>query len=246
MREVLKANQELLSELIAWWRDGCAANGCLATIRGFLTALRDFVRESTPSQKKQRYGDASYDWDYRVNTMSAAVGWRSRLLGCLHSAYQPTEPGSFREMMRDIRIDLREFTFIDIGSGKGRVLMMAADYPFRQIVGVELLPELHAIAQDNLARYKSESQRCFSIETICGDAREYEFPLDPIVLYLFNPLPELGLTPLIDNLLQSIRENPRAVYVIYHNPLLAHLLDNRTIFKKISGTEQYAIYANAN
>src|ERR1017187_6173156 len=179
MREVLKANQELLSELIAWWRDGCAANGCLATMRGFLTALRDFVRESTPSQKKQRYGDVSYDWEYRVNTTSATVGWRTRLMGCFNSPYQPTDAALFHEMLGSIEADFREFTFIDIGSGKGRVLMMAADYPFRQIVGIELLPELHAIAQDNLTRYRSESQRCFSIATVCGDARKYDFPQDP-------------------------------------------------------------------
>ncbi len=237
---------KLTPELIVWWKQERVAFGVLSTVRRFMGAIWEFVRESTPARKKQRYGDVDYDWEYRVNTTSATVGWRMRLMGCLNSPYQPTDAALFHEMLGSIEADFREFTFIDIGSGKGRVLMMAADFPFRRRVGIELLPELHAIAQDNLAGYKSESQRCFSIETICGDAREYDFPLDPIVLYLFNPLPELGLTTLIDNLLQSIRENPRAVYVIYHNPLLAHLLDNRTISKKISVTEQYAIYANAN
>jgi hypothetical protein len=129
MREVLKANQELLSELIAWWRDGCAANGFLATLRMLLIALWVFVRESTPARKKQRYGDVDYDWEYRVDTTSATVGWHTRLMGCLNSPYQPTDAALFHEMLGKIEADFREFTFIDVGSGKGRVLMMAADYP---------------------------------------------------------------------------------------------------------------------
>ena len=55
-------------------------------------------------------------------------------------------------MMSSLKLDFQEFTFIDIGSGKGRVLMMAADYPFRRILGIELLPDLHRAAQENLNR----------------------------------------------------------------------------------------------
>src|SRR5207237_3599958 len=97
--------------------------------------LGEFVRDSTQGRRRQRYGDVQYDWDYRVNTTSATVGWRNRLLGMFHSPYQPTEPSLFHEMLNALNIDFREFTFIDLGSGKGRVLLMAANYPFRRIVG---------------------------------------------------------------------------------------------------------------
>ena len=50
-----------------------------------LRVLAEFVRDSTPERLRQRYGDADYDWDHRVNTTSAAVGWRDRLLGVFHS-----------------------------------------------------------------------------------------------------------------------------------------------------------------
>ena len=101
-----------------------------------------------PRASRQRFGDADYDWDYRVNTTSGAVGWRDRLLGMFHSAYQPTEPVAFHEMLDAVQqapgpgqttLNFRDFTFIDLGSGKGRTLLMASDYPFRRIVGVELL-----------------------------------------------------------------------------------------------------------
>ncbi len=216
----------------------------VSALRRLAALLWEFVRESTPSRRRQRYGDVEYDWDFRVDTTSATVGWRERLLGALHSPYQATEPALFHEMLSHLKIDFRDFTFIDLGSGKGRTLLMAADYPFRRIVGLELLPALHGVAQENIRRYKSGSQKCFAVESVCSDAREFVFPPEPIVLYLFNPLPEPALEQVIANLEQSLRENPRRVYVLYHNPLLEHVIARGTGLRKLEGTQQYSIYTN--
>ena len=199
--------------------------------------------ESLPAQRRRLYGDAEYDWDHRVNTTSAAVGWRERLLGQFHSSYQPTEPALFAEMMSSLNINFQNFTFIDLGSGKGRVLLMAADYPFRRILGVELFPALHRIAQQNLNTYHSESQQsCFAMGTVCGDAREFIFPEEPTLLYLFNSLPQAALIEVMTNLNDSLRQCPRAVYLLYHNPLLEPVLANYPAFKKIGGTHQYLLF----
>lgn len=210
-----------------------------------IAAIWEFTRDSTPSRLRSRFGDADYDWDYRVNTTSGALGWRDRLLGVLHSPYQPTEPALFREMIEALQqnaVDLSELTFIDLGSGKGRTLLMASDYPFRRIVGVELLPSLHQIAQENLTLYKNSSQKCFSLHTICSDATAFPFPEEPLVLYLFNPFPESGLRKTIQNLEKSLRSQPRTVYVLYHNPQLEHVLEEQSFLKKIAGTHQYSIF----
>jgi SAM-dependent methyltransferase len=229
-----------------WWKDVAAREGRFAATRQLLSALWEFVRDSTPERRRQRYGDADYDWEHRVNTTSAAIGWRERLLGVFHSPYQPTESVLFHEMIEALReqsqLDFREFTFIDLGSGKGRTLLMASDYPFRRVVGVDLLPELHRAALENLSKYKSETQKCFALESICADATEFRFPDEPTVLYLFNPFPEAGLRRMIAGLERSLREHPRAVYVLYHNPALGHVLGENGRLKKISGTHQFAIY----
>jgi hypothetical protein len=230
-----------------WWKDVAAREGRLAATRQLLAALAEFVRDSTPERRRQRYGDAEYDWEHRVNTTSAAVGWRDRLLGAFHSPYQPTESALFHEMLEALgersHSDFRDFVFLDLGSGKGRTLLMAADYPFRRIVGVELLPALHQAAQENLTKYRSESQKCFALESIRADATEFLLPDEPTVLYLFNPFPEAGLRRMIANLEQSLREHPRKVYVLYHNPLLEHVLSESAVFSKIGGTHQHSIYA---
>jgi hypothetical protein len=236
----------LLRSARQWWNDIAEREGRLAATRQLLGALWEFVRDSTPERRRQRYGDAEYDWQHRVNTTSAAVGWRERLLGVFHSPYQPTESALFHEMLAALRqqsqLDFHDFIFLDLGSGKGRTLLMASDYPFRRIVGVELLPALHRAAQENLSKYRSESQKCFALESICGDATEFSFPDEPTVLYLFNPFPEAGLRRMIGNLEEGLQSRPRAVYVLYHNPLLEQVLGESTALKKIGGTHQYAIY----
>jgi SAM-dependent methyltransferase len=238
-------NPGLLATISRYWKEGVASHGVFPTARSIVRNFWEFLRESTPAQRRQRYGDADYDWDYRVDTTSGTVSWRERLLGQFYSGYQPTDPALFREMMGSLEIDFQPFTFIDIGSGKGRVLLMAADYPFRRVLGVELFPSLNRIAQKNLSSYKSESQCCFVLETICGDAREFVFPPEPIVLYLFNPLPESALIEVMANLEHSLKQSPRTVYVLYHNPLLEHVLTKNSSFTKIAATHLHSLFRNA-
>ena len=227
-----------------WWREVVPREGVCGASRRFLRTIREFLCEFTPTKRRQRYGDVDYDWDYRVDTTGATVGWRNRLMGMFLSSYEPTDPRGFQEMLSSLNLRFEDFSFVDLGSGKGRTLLMASDYPFRRIVGVELLPELHAVAQQNIARYKSESQKCLVLESICTDARRFPFPQEPLVLYLFNPLPEPGLAQVISNLEKSIKEHPRAVYILYYNPLLEHVLAASHAFRRVGGTHQYAIYQN--
>lgn len=228
---------------LQWFQDEVGRRGLLPAVWHALSVLWQFLRESMPDRRRQRYGDVDYDWDHRVDTTSATLGWRERFLGLLNSPYQPTDPSLFHEMMSKLEIDFSQFVFIDIGSGKGRVLVMAADYPFRKVIGVELMPELHRIAQENIRRYKSDSQRCFAVESICADACDFIFPPQPMVIYLFNPLPKAGFAKLSANLENSLSQNPRPIFVLYHNPLLEHALLARPCLPKIGGTHQYSIFA---
>jgi SAM-dependent methyltransferase len=237
----------LISTIRHWWKESAARDGFSSTLKHFMSTLWEFARGSTPARRRQRYGDVEFDWDFRVDTTGATVGWRDRLLGMFHSPYQPTEPALFHEILTSLvssaKIDFREFTFIDIGSGKGRALLMAADYPFRRILGIELLPELHRVAKENISKYQSDSQQCFAIDCLLGDACDFAFPPEPTVLYLFNPLPESGLARLIGNLERSLQERPRAVFVLYHNPLIEHVLSRSVVFERVAGTDQYLIFS---
>ena len=229
----------LFSTFAAWWRDTRISHSLPATFARFLSKLWEFTRESAPAKKKQRYGDADYDWEQRVNTTSATVNWRDRLLGQFLSPYQPTEPALFHEMLDALRIDFSDFTFVDIGSGKGRTLLLASDYPFKHIIGVEIIPELHQVAVANIDSYRSETQKCFRIESRCEDARNFVFPAGPLLIYLFNPLPEAGLAILLRNLEE--RQESGAVYVLYHNPEWRQLFAPGQ-WDQIGGTHQFSVF----
>ena len=235
--------QQFWRALRGWWREQTRETGGAASAAsGLVGKLWAFVRESTPERRRQRYGDMEYDWEHRVNTTSGTVSWRARLLGLFHSPYQPTEPALFQEMMASLPIEFDQFIFIDLGSGKGRTLLMASEYPFRKIVGVELIAELHRAAEENIRDYRSPTQRCVQIESVIADAREFELPEEPLVLYLFNPLPERALSDVLQRLGKSLVQTPRPVWVVYHNPLLEPTLGASAFLEKAGGTSQYSVY----
>ncbi len=226
-----------------WWKETSAREGVPQAMREFAGEICNFLRDSLPDRRRQRYGDIDYDFDFHVNTTGATVGWRDRLLGHFLSPYQPTEPALFHEMLAALPIDFSQFTFVDLGSGKGRTLLMASDYPFQKIIGVELLPALHHTAEENVRAYNSAAQKCHALELVLGDAQEYALPTDPLLLYLFNPLPQTALEKVISRLRESLQTVPRPVYVIYHNPLLESVVARQEWLVKIAGTRQYAIFA---
>jgi len=240
----------ILKSLRDWWRRERSALGFYYALRGVALVTRDFLRESLPEHRRRRYGDMDYDWNYRVDTTSATVGWRTRLLGLLHTSYQPIEPEFFRDVIGKLAIDFAQFTFIDIGSGKGRALLLAAEYPFARIVGVELMPELNRAAQENISKFSfpppfppAAGEGWGSrIEALCGDASDYAFPLEPLVIFLFNPLPEWALRKLVTNLDRSIREHARRVYVVYVNPVFVRIFESSPHFVKVYLTAQCAIF----
>jgi predicted RNA methylase len=156
--------------------------------------------------------------------------------------YQPSEPALFHEILCALPSPFEGFTFIDLGSGKGRTLLLASDYPFQRIIGVELLPELNAIALENIARYRGDKQECFNIESFPLDARDFFFPAEPTVLYLFNPFPEHVLRTVLQNLQTSLIVKPRKTYVLYHNLVHEPIFREQPWLQELSRTHQYAVY----
>jgi len=228
-----------------YWKRERAAAGRLAAVRSLVHVGWEFLRDSLPESRRRRYGDVDYDWEFRVDTTAATVGWRARLQGLLHSAYQPIEPELFREIINSLGIDFREFTFLDIGSGKGRALLLAAEYPFRRVVGIELMPELNSVAQENIRKFSNEKRACGEIATVCGDATEFSLPTEPSVVFLFNPLPEAELKKVLVNLATSLREYPWPTYVIYVNPVFEECVKACSALTRLGGTHQYALFRGA-
>jgi SAM-dependent methyltransferase len=157
--------------------------------------------------------------------------------------YEPVSELYFRRMLGAVPIPPDRYVFVDLGSGKGRALLMAADYPFKRFVGIEFSPELHEIARQNVARFKARTGSTQTFELHVGDAVSFEFPPEPIALHLFNPFGEPVLRRVLERLEAALREAPRAVLVFYKNPLHRRVFEEASFLRRVKATSQYAVYA---
>jgi SAM-dependent methyltransferase len=227
----------------AWLRDTVRTRGMVGALRYYMVGCVELLRDLTPARRRSRFGDIDFDFDHGVDTTWATVSLRTRFRELLSGGqYQPSEPELFRQILRALPVSPEGFTFIDLGCGKGRTLLMASDFPFRRIEGVELLDEFAAIARQNIARYHGERQRCFALESRQGDARDYVFPGEPTMLYLFNPFPEHVLRTVLSNLRESLATSPRPLYVIYHNLVHERVFVECAWLQAVYRTPQFAIY----
>jgi SAM-dependent methyltransferase len=142
--------------------------------------------------------------------------------------YEPVPTRCFRDLLGALDIDFRQYTFIDFGSGKGRALFLAADYPFQEILGIEFSPQLHEIAVQNIANYRNSRQRCFQIESVCIDAVDYQLPAVPSVLFFYSPFKAVVFERVLANIRASLRSHPRSMFILYVGvlPELVALLQN--------------------
>ncbi len=132
--------------------------------------------------------------------------------------YTGIEPVRFHASLAALKIRFEDFTFIDFGSGKGRALLLASEFPFKKIIGLEFSPELLEVAQRNLQTYKNTRQQCRSIDLVCMDMVDFRLPLEPSVLFFYDPCTERVLRQVLRNIEKSLRECPRQIYVIYIVP----------------------------
>ena len=227
-----------------WQRDSFRARGVVGSLWYLAGQLLECIKDSTPERRRSRFGDIDYDCDHAVDTTWARLPLSVRLREIFSERlYQPTAEDEFAEIMRHMAdVDLTSFTFIDLGSGKGRALLMAAMYPFGRIVGVEVQPELHAIARRNLEIFSRPGQLCRRIESLCADAREYDFPRENLVLYLFNPFPAYVMREVLEKLAASARHAPRPIFVLYNAPFEKQEFERIAELESFCEAPQFQIY----
>ena len=101
-----------------------------------------------------------------------------------------------------------EFTFVDLGAGMGRAMLLASQYPFRSVVGVELNPTLARIARKNAAQWRMAGRALAPMRVVCRDAVEFAFPKGPCVAFLFNPFNAQVMRRLLDTLAKRFAARP--------------------------------------
>ena len=224
-------------------------HGLIGLVKVAATHLVQFVNNFSPSaradtlEREQRC--ALFDKQFGVDT-SGYVHYTDLNVESknqIHAAsYMGSDPKYLREVLGTLPIDYRNFSLVDFGSGKGRVILLATEYPFKRIVGVEFSEDLHKIAQENIRRFHRDRAKCTEVESIRADAATYALPNDALVCYFFNPFGATIMSQVLANIEKSLRQTPREMFVVYANPIEGNLFDRSKSFKKVGANGPVCIW----
>jgi hypothetical protein len=182
-----------------------------------------------------------FDLEFDVRT-SGLVAGRHLASGHRHdrhaTAYYAVAPSVFRGMIVRWRrlkppAPIDEFTFFDVGAGMGRAMMLAAEYPFRALLGVELNPTLARIGRRNLARWRAAGRARAPMRLICGDAAELELPAGPCVAFLFNPFNGPVLRRVLQSWSRTLAARREELDILYVNNEQEGVLERHTGFARL-------------
>ena len=185
--------------------------------------LRDWYAARTPDPSTD-----TFDHEFGTDTGGIIPLWKLRIQSPHRQEgvwYEASDPAVVRSAIASLPIDHEEFAFVDLGSGKGRTLLIASEHPFRRVIGVEFASELNAVATANIMKYQSPKRKCEDVSSICADATRFELPNESTVFFLFNPFGEKILRNFLFNLKTSLDVNKRQIYIIYYNAVFGHLFD---------------------
>jgi SAM-dependent methyltransferase len=189
-----------------------------------------------------RFIEHPFDKRYSLDT-AGYVSKRDLVTGHPHdvylTGYSAVAPSVFRHMCRRwidtlaARGRVQAFSFVDVGAGKGRALLLASELPFRKIIGVELSKELAHIAAQNIEKWKQEHRARVPIRVVHQDILEFRWPRTPLLVYLYNPFEREMIEQLIDRLQWAAKAGSRCVDVLYLNPVFGYLLTRSRLFREL-------------
>jgi SAM-dependent methyltransferase len=156
--------------------------------------------------------------------------------------YETVAPEIFFRVMGEIPLKHEDFVFVDLGCGKGRILLLASCFPYHAIEGVEVSPTLCEIARGNIRVFKDNMQKCCHINVRCEDAATYRLPERSVVLYLYDPFDDITMRRVVLNAEQSLRQSPRKMFVVYQRTGLRRAWDESQHFRQLKASPNFAIY----
>jgi hypothetical protein len=196
-------------------------------VRNFVYS-HPIVRDTwlNPQKVKRRllylknYGipDWFFDKRNRVETAAVIPGELNLDRPANATDYLPVRPQILLRALSSLAmaIDYTKYVFIDVGSGKGRGVLLASRFPFQKLIGVEITKELHEKARKNSKVWHVDDAR--RIDFTCRDIVDFEFPDQPLVLFLFHPFGPDIMRVMLDRIRNSTEKCMREVIMIYVNP----------------------------
>jgi predicted RNA methylase len=161
--------------------------------------------------------------------------------------YEVTRARPLKKLLQRLAPD-KSGIFVDIGCGKGRVMMVAAAYGWRRIEGVEYSPGLCTIARTNLDTFRDRTGLDFEAAVVETDVVDYDVPPEANVFFMFNPFSAEVLEMVAWKIARSAAEHPRKVWLIYLYPECRAAFDTSSAFEEtgrhVWGDCEFVVYEN--
>lgn len=148
------------------------------------------------------------------------------------TGYEPIQPSTMARVVKIVGSP-QSYAFVDIGCGKGRALILASAFGFRRIVGVEMSPDLFAVAQENVGKLRGAHSDEPEIEVVHGDATEFRLPDGPLLVLLYNPFGALAMKVFRNRVEEAHGKQQRPIVIAYVNPAQANVLEGINGFRRI-------------
>ncbi len=194
----------------------------------------------------ERSDGRRFDRDYGVTTQ--AILFLSDLdpddvgdAGYHATHYEGVPVADFRALLALVPNDvIVTSTFVDVGAGMGRALILASELPFLQVVGVEVSASLYEVARENLETAQIPLQRCNDVRIVRADARIWHYPPGDLVVFLYNPFDASALTITLGSLFSRRRNG--ATWLIYHTPVHREIIEADKRFRIVAEIPCGSIY----
>jgi SAM-dependent methyltransferase len=151
-----------------------------------------------------------------------------RSLGLAHEERVHYAPSSWLTLPRIARVVSfsKDDVFVDFGSGKGRVVALAARYyPFKRVIGVEISPDLNAIARCNIQR-NHRRLKCKKVDVVTADVTAYEIPTDITIAYFYAPFTGTIFKSVVNKIQEVLKLRPdRNAWIVLQRPLESPRVD---------------------
>jgi SAM-dependent methyltransferase len=163
--------------------------------------------------------------------------------------YEPARVVLLRRMFTAMRPMIApDSVVVDLGAGKGRVLLVASQFGYKAARGVEFAPELCQIARDNCARYVRATGTSTEFQIVESDVVDYAINADENVFVMFNPFDDVVLNRVLDNIDASLERNPRRIFIGYYSPAFSETIARHSNLVSVMDVHyrgyRFAVYSN--
>ncbi|MBW5438022.1 class I SAM-dependent methyltransferase [Bradyrhizobium canariense] len=208
--------------------------------------LASFLKSGTERLRHlyaSKQAPSDFDRQYGTDTGGIVPLWKLQIRSSHQRdgvRYQASDPDFVRRAIEALPIRPKDFQYVDVGSGKGLTLLVASEYPFRRILGIEFSAELHAIATENIRKHPRP--KCQDVSSVLADAANYDFSAENTILFLYNPFGKDVLQSMLEKLRASVVQDDREIYVVYSHSVFSQVFDESGFLERMQVPIEAAVY----